>query len=101
MQFADYNHARGIFKLGVSQTPLSMPKLLRKVYIDFKVKEGEHAQAHALYECLAGSSGHWKVQVLRLQQALIVRLVLRVILWQVLEEVEVSNVARDDSERLM
>jgi len=40
-----------------------MPKLLKKVYIDFEVKEGECAQAYALYKCLAGSSGHWKVQV--------------------------------------
>ena len=39
--------------------------------------------------------------LLRLQRALIVRLVLRVNWWQVLEEVEVSSVARDDSERLM
>ena len=39
--------------------------------------------------------------VLRLQWALIVQLVLRVVLGQVLEEVEVSSVARDDSEMLM
>jgi len=39
--------------------------------------------------------------MLRLQRALIVRLVLRVNWWRVLEEVEVSSVARDDSERLM
>jgi len=39
--------------------------------------------------------------LLRLQWALIVRLVLRVNWGQVLEEVEVSSVARDDSERLM
>jgi len=39
--------------------------------------------------------------LLRLQWALIVRLVLRVNWWRVLEEVEVSSVARDDSERLM
>jgi len=32
---------------------------------------------------------------------LIVQLVLRVNWWQVLEEVEVSSVTRDDSERLM
>jgi len=39
--------------------------------------------------------------LLRLQQALIVRLVLRVNWWRVLEEVEVSSIARDDSEWLM
>jgi len=39
--------------------------------------------------------------MLRLQRALIVQLVLRVDWWRVLEEVEVSSVARDDSERLM
>jgi len=44
------------------------------------------------------AKGCW---LLRLQQALIVRLVLRVNWWQVLEEVEVSSIARDDSEWLM
>jgi len=41
------------------------------------------------------------LKLLRLQQALIVRLVLRVNWWRVLEEVEVSSIARDDSEWLM
>jgi len=41
------------------------------------------------------------IQVLRLQWALIVRLVLRVNWWRVLEEVEVSSIARDDSEWVM
>jgi len=41
-----------------------------------------------------------EVPLLRLQQALIARLVLRVNWWRVLEEVEVSSVARDDSKRL-
>lgn len=62
-QLADYNRARGIFELGVSQTPLSMPELLWKAYIDFEVEEGERARARALYERLAASSGHWKVWV--------------------------------------
>ena len=43
----------------------------------------------------------WMLHLLRLQWALIVRLVLRVNWWQVLEEVEVPSVARDDFERLM
>ena len=63
MQLADYNRARGIFELGVSQTPLSMPELLWKAYVDFEVEEGERAHARALYERLAASSGHWKVWV--------------------------------------
>ncbi|KAH9996339.1 pre-mRNA-splicing factor CLF1 [Russula vinacea] len=62
-QLADYNRARGIFELGVSQTPLSMPELLWKAYIDFEVEEGERARARALYERLAAASGHWKVWV--------------------------------------
>jgi hypothetical protein len=62
-QLADYNRARGIFELGVSQTPLSMPELLWKAYIDFEVEEGERARARALYERLASASGHWKVWV--------------------------------------
>ena len=40
------------------------------------------------------------MSLLRLQRALIVQLVLRVIWQRVLEEVEVSSVTRDDSERL-
>ncbi|KAI0267390.1 pre-mRNA-splicing factor CLF1 [Gloeopeniophorella convolvens] len=62
-QLADYSRARGIFELGVAQTPLSMPELLWKAYIDFEVEEGERARARALYERLAASSGHWKVWV--------------------------------------
>ena len=62
-QLADYNRARGIFELGASQTPLSMPELLWKAYIDFEVEEGERARARALYERLAAASGHWKVWV--------------------------------------
>jgi tetratricopeptide (TPR) repeat protein len=62
-QLADYNRARGVFELGVSQSPLSMPELLWKAYIDFEVEEGERARARALYERLAVTSGHWKVWV--------------------------------------
>ena len=62
-QLADYNRARGIFELGVAQTPLSMPELLWKAYVDFEVEEGERARARALYERLAAASGHWKVWV--------------------------------------
>ncbi|KAN0109551.1 hypothetical protein V8E52_009194 [Russula decolorans] len=62
-QLADYSRARGIFELGASQTPLSMPELLWKAYIDFEVEEGERALARALYERLAAASGHWKVWV--------------------------------------
>lgn len=62
-QLADYSRARGIFELGVSQTPLSMPELLWKAYIDFEVEEGERSRARALYERLTGTSGHWKVWV--------------------------------------
>ncbi|KAI0038384.1 TPR-like protein [Auriscalpium vulgare] len=62
-QLADYSRARGIFELGVAQTPLSMPELLWKAYIDFEVEEGERARARALYERLIEASGHWKVWV--------------------------------------
>src|SRR6266404_5352945 len=62
-QLADYSRARGIFELGVAQSPLSMPELLWKAYIDFEVEEGERSNARALYERLTGSSGHWKVWV--------------------------------------
>ncbi|KAH9167064.1 protein prenylyltransferase [Lactarius sanguifluus] len=62
-QLADYSRARGIFELGVSQSPLSMPELLWKAYIDFEVEEGERSRARALYERLTSTSGHWKVWV--------------------------------------
>lgn len=62
-QLADYTRARGIFELGINQTPLSMPELLWKAYIDFEVEEGERVRARELYERLTGSSGHWKVWV--------------------------------------
>jgi len=62
-QLADYSRARGIFELGVSQSPLSMPELLWKAYIDFEVEEGERSHARALYERLTATSGHWKVWV--------------------------------------
>ncbi|KAA1474476.1 pre-mRNA-splicing factor CLF1 [Dentipellis sp. KUC8613] len=62
-QLADYSRARGIFELGVAQSPLSMPELLWKAYIDFEVDEGEREKARALYERLVGVSGHWKVWV--------------------------------------
>jgi crooked neck len=62
-QLADYSRARGIFELGVSQTPLSMPELLWKAYVDFEVEEGERGRVRALYERLAAASGHWKVWV--------------------------------------
>ncbi|VDB87076.1 unnamed protein product [Peniophora sp. CBMAI 1063] len=62
-QLADYPRARGIFELGIGQTPLSMPELLWKAYIDFEVEEGEREKARELYERLSGSSGHWKVWV--------------------------------------
>ncbi|TFY53910.1 hypothetical protein EVG20_g9917 [Dentipellis fragilis] len=62
-QLADYGRARGIFELGVAQSPLSMPELLWKAYIDFEVDEGEREKARALYERLVGISGHWKAWV--------------------------------------
>ncbi|KZV67380.1 pre-mRNA-splicing factor CLF1 [Peniophora sp. CONT] len=62
-QLADYTRSRGIFELGISQKPLSMPELLWKAYIDFEVEEGERVRARELYERLSASSGHWKVWV--------------------------------------
>ncbi|THH15994.1 hypothetical protein EW146_g4572 [Bondarzewia mesenterica] len=62
-QLADYTRVRGIFELGVSQSPLSMPELLWKAYIDFEVEEGEREKARSLYERLVLASGHWKVWV--------------------------------------
>ncbi|EIM87553.1 pre-mRNA-splicing factor CLF1 [Stereum hirsutum FP-91666 SS1] len=62
-QLADYSRARAIFELGVTQSPLSMPELLWKAYIDFEVEEGEREKARSLYERLVDVSGHWKVWV--------------------------------------
>ncbi|KAF7311011.1 Pre-mRNA splicing factor [Mycena chlorophos] len=62
-QLQDFARTRGIFELGVSQSPLSMPELLWKAYIDFEIEEGEREAARALYERLIALSGHVKVWI--------------------------------------
>ncbi|KAK7060421.1 NineTeen Complex (NTC) component [Paramarasmius palmivorus] len=62
-QLQDFARTRAIFELGVSQSPLSMPELLWKAYIDFEVEEGERDAARALYERLIALSGHVKVWI--------------------------------------
>jgi crooked neck len=62
-QLEDLSRARAIFELGVSQSPLSMPELLWKAYIDFEIEEGERESARALYERLLSLSGHIKVWI--------------------------------------
>ncbi|KAJ8081873.1 NineTeen Complex (NTC) component [Marasmius tenuissimus] len=62
-QLQDFTRTRAIFELGVSQSPLSMPELLWKAYIDFEVEEGEREAARALYERLISLSGHVKVWI--------------------------------------
>lgn len=62
-QLGDYARTRAIFELGVSQSPLSMPEILWKAYIDFETDEGEREAARALYERLIGLSGHFKVWI--------------------------------------
>ena len=52
-----------IFELAILQSPLSMPEILWKAYIDFEVEEGERAIARALYERLIALSGHVKVWI--------------------------------------
>jgi crooked neck len=47
----------------VSQSPLSMPELLWKAYIDFETEEGERERVRALYERLIALSGHVKVWI--------------------------------------
>ncbi|KDQ54039.1 hypothetical protein JAAARDRAFT_196808 [Jaapia argillacea MUCL 33604] len=60
-QLEDFNRTRAIFELGVAQSPLSMPELLWKAYIDFEIDEGEREKARALFERLVALSGHVKV----------------------------------------
>jgi len=62
-QLQDFARARAIFELGVSQSPLSMPEVLWKAYIDFEIEEGEREAARALYERLLKLSGHVKVWI--------------------------------------
>ncbi|EIN14434.1 protein prenylyltransferase [Punctularia strigosozonata HHB-11173 SS5] len=62
-QLEDFARTRAIFELGVSQSPLSMPELLWKAYIDFETEEGERERARALYERLIALSGHVKVWI--------------------------------------
>ncbi|KAF9269435.1 pre-mRNA-splicing factor CLF1 [Marasmius fiardii PR-910] len=62
-QLQDFARTRAIFELGVTQSPLSMPELLWKAYIDFEVEEGEREAARALYERLIALSGHVKVWI--------------------------------------
>ncbi|KAH9478593.1 NineTeen Complex (NTC) component [Psilocybe cubensis] len=62
-QLQDFARTRAIFELAVSQSPLSMPELLWKAYIDFEVEEGERQTARALYERLISLSGHVKVWI--------------------------------------
>jgi crooked neck len=59
----DFARARGIYELGVSQSPLSGPENLWKSYIDFEITEGERELARALYERLISLSGHLKVWI--------------------------------------
>ena len=54
---------RAIFELAVAQSPLSMPELLWKAYIDFEIEEGEREKARSLYERLISLSGHVKVWI--------------------------------------
>lgn len=62
-QLQDFPRTRGIFELGVSQSPLSMPEILWKAYIDFEIEEGERETARSLYERLISLSGHVKVWI--------------------------------------
>ncbi|KAK7462748.1 NineTeen Complex (NTC) component [Stygiomarasmius scandens] len=62
-QLQDFARTRAIFELGISQSPLSMPELLWKAYVDFEVEEGEREAARSLYERLIQLSGHVKVWI--------------------------------------
>ncbi|CAK5264928.1 unnamed protein product [Mycena citricolor] len=62
-QLQDFARTRSIFELGVSQSPLSMPELLWKAFIDFEIEEGERDAARNLYERLLQLSGHVKVWI--------------------------------------
>lgn len=62
-QLEDFARTRAIFELGISQSPLSMPELLWKAYVDFEIEEGERETARSLYERLISLSGHVKVWI--------------------------------------
>ncbi|KAL0959826.1 hypothetical protein HGRIS_011504 [Hohenbuehelia grisea] len=62
-QLQDFPRTRAIYELAVSQSPLSMPEVLWKSYIDFETEEGEREAARTLYERLIALSGHVKVWI--------------------------------------
>ncbi|KAI5808882.1 hypothetical protein DFH27DRAFT_509991 [Peziza echinospora] len=59
----DFDRARAIFELAVSQEDLDMPELLWKAYIDFEEDRGEYERTRALYERLLKKTEHVKVWI--------------------------------------
>lgn len=57
----DYERARAIYELAISQPRLDMPELLWKAYIDFEISQEEPENARNLYERLLDRTTHVKV----------------------------------------
>lgn len=57
----DYDRARAIYELAISQVRLDMPELLWKSYIDFEIAQDETENARQLYERLLERTSHVKV----------------------------------------
>ncbi|GJQ87931.1 crn [Trypoxylus dichotomus] len=57
----DYDRARSIYELAISQPRLDMPELLWKSYIDFEISQEELDYARKLYERLLERTIHVKV----------------------------------------
>ena len=61
-ELGDFERARGIFELAITQ-PLDMPEILWKAYIDFEYEEEEWDRTRALYRRLLERTSHVKVWI--------------------------------------
>ncbi|GMH39793.1 hypothetical protein BSKO_07691 [Bryopsis sp. KO-2023] len=57
----EFDRARCIYELAISQAVLDMPELLWKAYIDFEIEKGERQRTRVLYERLLDRTKHVKV----------------------------------------
>ncbi|KAF0973800.1 hypothetical protein FDP41_007187 [Naegleria fowleri] len=59
----EFERARRIYELAVSQPNLDMPELIWKCYIDFEIEQKEYDKARALFKRLLDKTKHVKVWI--------------------------------------
>jgi len=59
----EFERARAIFELAVSQSMLDMPEILWKAFIDFEIEQEEYNNARELYKRLLQRTKHVKVWI--------------------------------------